>query len=262
MENNTFENQVQQEKSVQEAPAATEAVEKAKKFPVKLVAILGVAVVAIIAVILLIGALSNTYKAPIKNEVKLLNTKSYAQYEKLSIAQFNGLCESEMKAIYKLRQKSDDYDKSEEKEDFKDEIEDMKDEYGNNYKYSIKIEDKEKIDRDELKDLQEDLRDRGEAILDELKDLESEDIEDMADEAGISKAQCKKMIKKMKSIAKTLKKAKISAGYDLDITTILRGSELDERQESEDTCTVYKINGRWVSESVLYRLVYMSGMGF
>ena len=52
------------------------------------------------------------------------------------------------------------------------------------------------------------------------------------------------------------------AGYELTVTVTLSGSELDEPEEDEITMTVYKVNGRWVSEDALETLVSMGGMMF
>lgn len=246
MENYQYENQPQQ--PVQEAPNGI--VEKVKKLPIKMIAILGVAAVAVIAVVaLVISMFTNTYKSPVEAALKSRNAKSYSAYEKNQYAGLNGFCESEAKAIVNIMKKSDDYDKDDVKESFEESIDEMKDEYGSNYKYSYKIEDKEKIDKDDYKDFEDEIQEAAKDMLDEIKDMDSDDIEEMADALGISKSNAKKLIKEYESICKKLKKAKISAGYELEITWKLTGSELDEPEENESTMTVYKIGGKWVSAS-------------
>ena len=238
------------------ADGARNILDKVKKLPLKMIAIIGVAAVAVIAVVaLVIGMFTNTYKSPVEAALKSKNAKSYSAYEKNQYAGLNGFCESEAKAIVNIMKKSDDYDKDEMKESYEEYIDELKDQYGSNYKYSYKIEDKEKIDKDDYKDFQDELRDAAKDMLDEIKDMDSDDYEDMADELGISKSNAKKLVKEYESICKKLKKAKITAGYELEITWKLTGSELDEPEENETTMTVYKIGGKWVSASMLYSLM-------
>ena len=66
-----------------------------------------------------------------------------------------------------------------------------------------------------------------------------------ADSMGISRSDAKKLAKEVESICSELKKAKVTAGYELELTIKVKGSELDEPEEEELTICVYKINGRW-----------------
>lgn len=247
-----------------EQPAAEnvgfEAPAPEKKNFTKLIGVAVAAVVAIIALILIIGGMSNNYKAPVKAMEKLANTTNFAKYEKAQIAQFNGLCKKEIKGIYDLQKKSDDYDKGDAKDEFNDMIDEKEDSWGKDFEITYDIKDKEKIDRDDLKDLQEEIRDSAKDALDDLNDLDSDDIEEIADELGISKSQAKKLVNYCKSICKEMKKAKVSGGYELELKYKLKGKELDDPVKSEYDIEVYKINGRWVSASILDSLMAMTGL--
>ena len=229
---------------------------KAKTMPKKLWVAAGAAVAALVAVIFVLALLGNTYKTPVKLSEKALNAKSFNQYMKASSAVLNGFCEKEYKQMLNLMKKSEDYkdDLEDTKESYKEYIEELKDEYGNNYRYRVKFEDKEKLDKDDTEEFEETLNDYGEEILEQCEDLDSDDYEDIADELGISKSQAKKAVKIAKAIGRKLKNAKVTKGYELEVVRILKGSELDEPEESDSTVYVYKVNGRWITSDVIWSL--------
>ena len=119
-------------------------------------------------------------------------------------------------------------------------------ELAENPKY--KIEDKEKLGKDELKDIQKEIRSAGKSYYNAYSDLDSDDYESIAESLDITKAQAKKLASLYKSIGKTLKTAKVTKGYKLTVTRTLTGSELDEPIETELEIYVYKVNGRWISD--------------
>ena len=146
--------------------------------------------------------------------------------------------------IKNILKKSDFYDA--EVEAFEAKVENRSEQYGDNYKYKYKVVDKEKIDKDDLKEVQKELRAEGRSIYNEYKNLDSDDYEEMADGLGLTKAQAKKIGKLYKSIGKTMKNASVTKGYKLTVERTITGSELDKPKIEEITYTVYKINGRWV----------------
>ena len=224
--------------------------EKIKAVPKKVWIGIGAGVAAILALILCLSIFTNTYKTPIRLlEATLNNKKASAQMNK-EAAQYNGLCEKEYKKIAKIMKKSDSYDDA--LESYEESIEYKKENYGDNFKITYKITDKEKLDKDELKDIQKAIRSEGKGYYNYYSDLDSEDYEDIADSLDISKAQARELAKQYKSIGKTLKSAKVTKGFRLTVTKIITGSELDEPIEQEDIeICVYKVNGRWVSDRVL-----------
>lgn len=247
-----------------EAPAEAPEAKQEPKFPVKLVAILAGAAVTLIAlIVILVSIFTNTYKTPLNLMADRANEKKASKILDAEIDTLNGLCEKEYKALMKLMQKSDDYDAEEIEEGYEEDIDAMKEEYGKNYKYSYKIEDKEKLDKDDLKELKSDIKSLAKQIknvLDEMEDFDSDDWEDLADELGLKKSQAKKLEDILEDVYKELKSVKVTKGFELTVKTTLKGSELDEPEEEEETICVYKVNGRWVSEealSSLYAFAYL-----
>jgi ferritin-like protein len=252
-----------------EAPEAAEATNPVQKLmnklhisPKILIAAVAVIMVVVLAIILFGGG--NSYKTPVELMEKQLNVKTYKKAMDLRIEYLNGFCESEMKAIYKIMTSSDDYKDSLEdiEELFEEGIEEKKDEYGKNYKYTIKITDKDKLSSEELRDFKKEIKELGDSLekmVEETDDYDSDDWEDMADMMDISKSQAKKLIKNYEKIAKKCSKVKVTAGYELEIVRTLKGKEIDDPEdyEVESTINVYKVNGRWVTEDAVEML---SGM--
>ena len=118
-----------------------------------LIAIGAGAAAFVFVAVLLICIFGNTYKTPLKNYVDVM---FYAKAGKV-----DNLAPKEYWEWYE-----DKYDKDVKdlKEDLKDEAKDIKDEfkdeYGWNYKVKTKITDKDKLDKDDLKELAETLHDK------------------------------------------------------------------------------------------------------
>lgn len=267
MENNNFENQPAEPVIVNETGAVTEKenffvalykkclvlFKKVLALPKALLISVGSAILAtIILLCVLVPVLTNNYRTPVKNMEKIYNTKSFNTQLEYYYVQ-DDIAGKEAEAIFKILKKSDEFKDSieEMEESFEEDIDDKKDEYGKNYKFKIKITDKEKLDKSELRDYKNTLKDRGDRMkdaLEEYEDYDSDDWEDIADEMEISKSSAKKCIKQLEKAAKKYKKIKVTAGYKLDIEITVKGSELDEPEEiSETTVYVYKVNGKWIS---------------
>lgn len=223
--------------------------EKIKAVPKKIWIAIGAGVAAILALVIILSIVTNTYKTPIKLMQAVANNKKASAQMTKEAAQYNGLCEKEFKQIANIMKKSDSYDDA--LESYEEDIEDMKEAYGDNYKFKYKVVDKEKIDKDDLKDYQKEIRSMGKSYYKSYSDLDSDDYEDLADMLGISKANAKKLAKLYKSIGKTLKGAKVTKGYELTVEVTITGSELDEPITNEITVEVYKVNGRWISDDML-----------
>lgn len=230
-----------------------------KGFGIKVGAIFLAAVLVVVGLCVGIGAATNNYKTPIKTIEKFANTKKYFDYTDRQLALLNGFCEDEMKELIKLMMSSEDYDDDaieDAKDEFKDNIDDLKDKYGKNYKYTYKVIDKEKLDKDELKVYRDKLRDSADSIkdqIDETEDFDSDDWEDLADDMGFdgNKSKAKKYYSIMKDVRKVYKSAKVTAGYTLTVEITLTGSELDEPEVNELEYTVIKVNGRWILSSAV-----------
>lgn len=222
------------------------------KLPKPLLIILAAAIPAILLLVIILSLATNTFRTPLKHlekQANLRNAKKKAAYTQ----DMNGFCEKEARQLTRIMKKTDSWDDA---VDYHEEsIENMKDEYGSNYKYTYKLDDKDKIDREDYKDFQDDLRDTGEEMLEELRDLDSDDIEDLAEELDISKAQARKVVRIMKKVARKMKYARVSGGYELEYETTIKGKELDDPIEYDGSMTVYKINGRWISLNALYSIL-------
>lgn len=229
-----------------------------KGLGVKLGAIVLGAIIIIVGLCLCINAATNNYKTPIKTMQKYANMKKYYDSTDKQLDLLNGFAENESKALMKIMKDSEYYEDEnldDLKEDYKDRIDEMKDEYGKNYKYTYKVVDKEKLDKDELKEYRDELRDQADALdsqIDASKDFDSDDWEDVADSMGLSKSKAKKYYSILKDLKKVYKNAKVTAGYTLTVEITLSGSELDEPEVDETEITVLKVNGRWIPESALY----------
>lgn len=179
-----------------------------------------------------------------KLQVKYANSK-HRDPAGDQIDTLNGFCEKEYKQILKIMKKSDDYDKDEVKEAYEEFREMLEDEYGKNFKIKAKLDDKDKLDKDEVRDFEKELHDEGKTMLLFLEMYDDRDgIEELADEMGISKSQAKKYVKAMKDIATKMKKANVTAGYELEYDVTIDG---EDYEGLDSDITVYKIDGRWVN---------------
>lgn len=221
--------------------------DKIKAVPKKIWIAIGAGVVALIAIIIVVSLLSNTYKTPIKAVEKLLNSKSVSQVINRAPALLNGFGEDEAKTLIAIAKKTDMYkDNIEDIEDmFDDVIEMLEDNAGKNYKIQLKVTDKEELEKDDLRAFRDQLRMIGK-MGSQLEDMDKDDIEDMSDELGISKANVKKAIKAAESFCDDCKDAKVQKGYELTIEVKLTGKELDDPMELEINFDVFKVDGRWV----------------
>ena len=239
---------MEQPQAEEQAAAPAQAGNFLSKLNLKLIIpIVAVIAVLAIAIPILYGVFFNNYKTPLKMAAKIENAKTYDAQVKATI-NASGFLKKEVKGIYNIVKKSEEFDLDEERDDYKEMVEDLEEEYGKNYKFYIEVEDKEKLDKDDLKDYKDELKDTGKAMKSQYEDLDSDDIEDMADYMGLSKSNAKKLVKLMESAAKKMRSAKVTAGYELSVKYMVKGSELDEPEELyEDEIVVLKINGKWVN---------------
>lgn len=212
------------------------------------------AVIAVAVAVFLI--LSNTYKTPINIMEKQANAKKAGNPYDQRVEMLNGFCAKEYKAVVKIMKKTDAYEDNLEnyKDHFEEQLENRKDEYGDDFKITYEITDKEEIEKEELKEFRDSIRNRGESIVNQFADMDSDDYEEGAEELGLTKSQVKDIVKNMKAIGKKLKSAKVSEGYTLTVVVTITGSELDEPEEQEMEYNVYKVDGRWIFSSVPYLL--------
>lgn len=171
-----------------EAGGAT-AVKKSSKAPL----IAAVAVIVVVILLIFKALFGGNYKDPIDNMFKAMETgKGKYLYKALPSAAFDS-------------EEFEDMKKSEIIEEF-DEMaeyisESLEDAVGKNPKIKVKYLDKEKIDKDDLEEMEDDYK-------------ESTD-----------------------------QKIKVSKGYEVEIEVTIKGK--DEKESTEMTLEVYKVDGDW-----------------
>lgn len=126
-----------------------------------------------------------------------------------------------------------------------EELEKLEDYYGKNVKFSYEIEDKEKLDADDLEDYQDFYQMIGDKGTDLAKtaDRMTGEVEDYTD-GDVKEKDVKSLLDHVKAFAKDLKDVKVTAGYEVDLTLKVEGK--DDEEEVDVTVSVIKLNGRWV----------------
>ena len=234
----------------------TDLFNKAKALPKQMLLAIGGGVAALVVLIIVLLALSNTKSTPLSNVMKVANAKKFDTVLSKAPDIMNGFCESEIRNIIKIAKKSDLYkDNKEDIDDaFAEYVDGMKENFGDNYKISYKITDKEKMDKDDCEDIQDSMKEMGKLITKAAKEVNKldDDIwEELEDQTGLKEKELKNIVKEVESIGNKMKKAKVTAGYELEVTVIIKGSELeDEPIEEEMTINVIKVNGRWIIDFV------------
>ena len=105
----------------------------------------------------------------------------------------------------------DSDDKDDLKETLENKLEDLEDAYGKNVKISYKIIHKEKIDKDDLEDFQDKLRD----AYDDAKKSQT----------------------------------KVSSGYKLSVLVTIKGKD-DSNTYTDESVYVYKVGGTWCTSGI------------
>ena len=141
----------------------------------------------------------------------------------------------------------DKENKTDIEEGFEGLIEMLEENIGRNYKIKLKVTDKTKLEKDDLKAFRDELRTIGK-MGKTLDDVDKDMIEDAADETGLTKAQIKKAIKAASKFCDDCQDAKVKKGYELELEITITGSELDEPTTFPLTVKVFKVDGRWVPD--------------
>lgn len=244
------------------APAGKSALGAKLKEKKNLLIGIAAALVVLILAIAIIPGLFSSYKTPVKAAVSSMNAKKL-DLEDTFINSMGGFGKSELKTIYKILSSSDNFKdyKEDREERFEDMLDDTKDDYGKNWKVTYKIEDKDKLDKDDLKDAKEEIKDTANSLIDwadDILDMDNSALKDTADEMGLKKDDLKKLAQTAKELGKKLKKANVSAGYDLDVNIQIKGSDDDEDYDTD--MTVVKVGGKWVALSAVTSYSQLSGL--
>ena len=161
MENEVLENAAPQE-TVQAEPVApapeaqpvyTEAqpVKKPKLSKKVLIPIIAAAavVVVVIAILLFGGGGGGSYETPLELQMKALNAKTYDKYIDATAKASNGLLDDALEDYFSVLNKSEMMEYME--AFYEEKVESYEDKYGKDYKFYYEIEDKEKLDKDDLR---------------------------------------------------------------------------------------------------------------
>ena len=208
---------------------------------------------------------SNTYETPVEIMIELQNPNKVTDFTKMITARLNGLAEKEVKAVLKALSKSDDIqDRLDDyAEQYSNHIDDMKDEYGDDYKCTYKIEDKVELEKEDLRDFEEQINyflKEPNSLIENTKDFDPDEWADLADFLGMNNSHAKAYVSALEDLCEELGDIKVEEGYELQLVVTLNSNELDEPDEAEYTMRVYKVNGRWISEdaaSTVYSYINM-----
>lgn len=240
-----------QKASAQPAAPAASAAPKVSAVPAepahgnnKLIGIIAVAVVAVILLIVIFSLVGKggSYKDPFKDLQKLINKQStdILAYQK----DINDpMTANYIKKVYDIGKSSDDF-----KDDYKEQQEALKDFYEDieGFKITeIEIKKAEKMKGSDLRSIKDQYdKENFESILERFEDMESDDYEDLADELDISKGKAKDLVKVTESYYKSMGKAKVQSGYNVQVIVRAKYDGDTDKTERIDV-QVLKINGKW-----------------
>lgn len=216
-----------------------------------------------VTVPILCVSLSNTYKTPLKLMGRYRSSKNMSDYFENSISMLNGYGEDEATKFFNLIEDTEYFEELLEwREDyFEESIEALIDEYGEDYKYQYIIVDKDKLDKDDLKDFRKKVKTSLEYLEEEFAeadDYDSDKWEEVADDMGVSKSDAKKLYRALEDLIEAWKNIEVTDGYELTVVPTITGSELDEPEEEDEvTIYVYKVNGRWILSDVFQYISFM-----
>lgn len=216
-----------------------------------------VAAVAVLAVIIVIALFSAVFgkseKTPLNNIEKIANKKPTDVDAIVEDVAPSFLSEAYLDAV-KVIKKNDNYkelvnDIYEESEktlgdSWEDLNEELEDEYGKKVKFSYTIEDKKKIEKEDLETIAKLYQEAG-----QFKDELTEVIEVLAEATELEDKEVKELVKIVEKLSKEFEKFKITKGYELEVEVKVEGKE-DDHDEKIDVVVV-KANGEWMIEPML-----------
>lgn len=229
-----------------------ETFKKLLKNPIALIACC-VAVLMVTAMVLV--PWGNTAETPLKKMMARNNAKSSADMRDAAVEQLNGFCQKDAEKIVQILWKTDLFQDVE--EEFESRIFTAKETYGENYKYKAKVTDKIKLKDSEVIAFKEHLEAMAETFEETAKMIEEatdEEQEEIMERQEISQKDLKKLAKAFKSIAKSCRKARVTAGYELTYNATIKGN-IDSDTKLFNSVRVFKVNGRWIGEGALSMLL-------
>lgn len=210
-------------------------------------------VVGILVIILVFSIFGKSEKTPLDNVEKILNKQptnidkivkdtspkfvSKAYLDVIAILKGNDEYKDDIEDLYEEGEKA--------LEDAWDELNDSaEDELGKNVKFSYKIEDKEKIDKDDLETVAELYQELG-----QFKDELTEAIEIIAEATELEDKEVKKLVKVVEILSDEFENFKITKGYELEVEVTAKGK--DDDKDKTVNLVVVKANGEWMIDPLL-----------
>ena len=209
-------------------------------------AVAAVVVVLVLAIALLGGG---SYKTPINKLVKMINKQStdIMAYKEMTTEPTS--YKSQM-TVFKIL--LSDKDRKEEYEDAQKDLDDYYDDIKGFKITKVDFRDAEKMKKSELRDIQESYYDEKEDedwvqnCIDDIKDMEKDDYEDLADDLDISVSAAKKYKKAELNYYKKLPKIKVTEGYTVEVRIYAKYNKEEEKTEIIKDIKVIKVNGKWI----------------
>ena len=246
---NTSTNEALNDVMKKSANVVNEVIEKVKVLDKKvLLGGAGAAVVVIILIALLLGG-SGSYMDPLNDYLKLANkqTTEYMEYEWALMPDFRA---NASKKAVKAMMEIDDMQESfeEDNESFEDYYDEINDEY-DKWNIRFEVKSKEKLDKDDIEDLNDRLEDdieRAEEDVEWVEEvLEDDDMIEMYAEAlNSDEEDMITYLKATKIVSETYVDNKITAAYEVKGKFIIEADK-DEFETNTVKLIFVKIDGDW-----------------
>ena len=196
--------------------------------------------------------LSNTYKTPLNNMIAMINMKQSDNMIDDIICYLNGFSEKEFDRAHDLLKQSEYYEDFlvAEESSLKIMVNFFEGYFGEDYKFSFRLEDKSGLSKNALDEIKYDIdRKAGEIkdFVDQTKKYTTKDWDKLAEHVGLARNQTKDLVRLLEDIYEKWDNAEITEGYKLNVIFVVNGSELDEPLEEKGEFEVFKADGRWVS---------------
>ncbi len=219
--------------------------------------IIGIAAIAIVAVIIIITVTSSKpYMKPINDFIKAINSKTTNQLN-LSYTLQPEFCVKANKKVESALKDSDDHiDSLEDTNEYLEDCYDNCDDEFDSWKLSFEVKSAEKMDEDDLEELQDYCNDYYDDYLDGMRDSyediadDEDDLEDLADNFDISEKQAKAYATAVANHYAAHEDVKITDGYEIKGKFIVKTDE-DEYKTDTVTVRVVKINGDWAYAGIV-----------
>ena len=241
---------------VTNGPAASTEIKPKDNKPLIGVIIGGVAAVLVLLLLIIVIVLAvalggGGYKAPVNDLVKNLNKRSN-NVEKYMDCVAPAFVSSTYKDARKLLKGGDAKEEMDEaiEDAFEDAFKELDKTYGKDWKISVEYKDKEKLDKDDLEEIQ----DSWEAAYDILDDMDLddedkwEDIADNIDDEYDTELDPDKAAALMGKFVDNVENVKITAGYKLKIKLTIEGKKDEDSQTYK--VNVIKCNGKWIIDPI------------